>query len=49
MNDDKNNCKTCAFCVWRPDMKNIKYCVKRNFPILNDGIGCAKYTEKSAK
>ena len=43
-----DSCKTCAFNVMRTDMKNIKYCIKRNFPILNDGEGCSKYVSKKS-
>ena len=39
-------CKNCTFNIKRPDMKNIKYCVKRNFAILNDGECCTKYIRR---
>ena len=49
MNDGKEtiNCETCAFCVERPDMKNISYCVIRNFAIYCKTCpGCSKYKRR---
>lgn len=36
-------CENCAWCKLRPDMKNIKYCVKRNFPIFDTKQKCVKH------
>lgn len=46
---DAKTCETCAFNVLRPDMKNVKYCAKRNFPIYADGVRCSKYIYKKSK
>lgn len=43
---EKAMCKNCSFFIRRPDMKNAKYCVKRNFAILNDGESCIKYIRR---
>ena len=44
---EKAMCKNCQWYVKRPDMKNVKYCVKRNFPILNiTADGCTKYIRR---
>lgn len=43
---EKACCRNCSFFTKRPDMKNVKYCIKRNFAILNDGECCTKYIRK---
>lgn len=43
---EKAMCKNCSFFIRRPDMKNVKYCVKRKFAILNDGESCIKYIRR---
>lgn len=42
----KECCANCAYNTLRPDMKDVKYCVKRNFPIFDDGQCCAKYLRR---
>lgn len=44
---EKASCKICSFNIKRADMKNVKYCVKRNFPILNDGESCTKFVRRN--
>lgn len=43
---EKASCKNCTYNIKRPDMKNIHYCVKRNFAILNQGECCTKYIRR---
>lgn len=46
---EKACCKICSFYIKRKDMKNVKYCVKRNFAILNDGECCTKFVRRKNK
>ena len=43
---EKEQCSNCAYNVNRPDMKNVKYCVKRNFPIFDETQCCARYLRR---
>ena len=43
---DSAACKNCSWNIKRPDMKNVKYCVKRNFAIYDDGQVCTKYIRR---
>lgn len=43
---DKAMCRNCSFFIKRPDMKNVRWCVKRNFAILNDDQCCIKYIRR---
>jgi hypothetical protein len=43
---EKAMCKNCTYNIKRPDMKNIHYCVKRNFAILNQDQYCRKYIRR---
>ena len=46
MNDGEENCNDCAFHCKRPDMVDIDYCMKLNFPILNLNAGCGKFKRR---
>ena len=40
-------CKNCIYYMIRPDMKSkVKYCIKRNFAIYDDGKMCTKYIRR---
>ena len=43
----EKQCTTCIYCLKRPDMKNVLYCIKRNFPILNPSLGCEKFERRN--
>ena len=45
----EENCVACIYNIKRPDMKDIHWCIKRNFPILNLDIGCAKFKRRRDK
>ena len=36
-------CHNCVYCILRPDMKNVWYCVKNNFAVLNLDQKCDKF------
>ena len=43
---EKAMCRNCSFFIRRPDMKPVRWCVKRNFAILNDDQCCTKYIRR---
>lgn len=40
-------CRTCVYCLLRPDMKNVWYCVKNNFAIFDIDQCCSKYLRRN--